>query len=144
MKQVQKITTIVMGILMAISACLVIGGFMDKNPLEDGSICDMAILWSIALAGLGIIAAAASAAISAASDPKSLLKLCIAVVAAVVVCGILWTIGDDTPLPLIGYEGDENQGWWLKVSDMGLFAIYLALAIGIISVIASEVYNLFK
>lgn len=144
MKQVQKITTIVMGILMAISACLVIGGFMDKNPLEDGSICDMAILWSIALAALGIIAAAASAAISAASDPKSLLKLCIAVVAAVVVCGILWTLGDDTPLPLIGYEGDQNQGWWLKVSDMGLYAIYLALAIGIISVIASEVYNLFK
>ena len=63
MKQVQKITTIVMGILMAISACLVIGGFMDKNPLEDGSICDMAILWSIGLAALGIIAAAASAAI---------------------------------------------------------------------------------
>ncbi len=144
MKQVQKITTIVMGILMAISACLVIGGFMDKNPLEDGSICDMAILWSIGLAALGIIAAAASAAISAASDPKTLLKLCIAVVAAVVVCGILWALGDDTPLPLIGYEGDENQGWWLKVSDMGLYAIYLALAIGIISVIASEVYNLFK
>lgn len=144
MKQVQKITTIVMGILMAISACLVIGGFMDKKPLEDGSICDMAILWSIGLAALGIIAAAASAAISAASDPKTLLKLCIAVVAAVVVCGILWALGDDTPLPLIGYEGDENQGWWLKVSDMGLYAIYLALAIGIISVIASEVYNLFK
>ncbi len=144
MKQVQKITTIVMGVLMAISACLVIGGFMDKNPLEDGSICDMAILWSIALAALGIVAAAASAAISAASDPKTLLKLCIAVVAAVVICGILWALGDETPLPLIGYEGDENQGWWLRISDMGLYAIYLALAVGIISVIASEVYNLFK
>ncbi len=144
MKQVQKITTIVMAILMIISACLVIGGYTDKDPLGDGSICDMAILWSITLAGLGIIAAAASSAISAASDPKSLLKLCIAIVAAVVVCGIFWSLGDETPLQLIGYEGDENQGWWLRVSDKGLFAIYLALALGIISIIASEVYNLIK
>lgn len=146
MKQIEKITSIVMYVLLAIDAVLIILGFINKDnaPLEDGSFVDIAIIWTIVIAGIGILCALVSEAANAASDPKSLVKGAIAIVGVVVILGVFWALGDDTPLQLVGYEGDENQGAWLKVSDMGIFTVYLTLAAGVISIVVSEVYNLFR
>lgn len=144
--KIDKIATYVMYVLMAIGAVLVIMGyvFASDNPLADGSWVDLNIIWTVILCGIAILCAIASEGFNAAQDPKQLLKAGISVVAVVAVLAIFWALGSDEPLPLVGYEGDQNQGGWLKVSDMGLFTVYLALAGAIIAVVASEIYNLFK
>ncbi len=146
MKNTEKITSIVMYVLLAIDAILVILGFSfkDDNPLADGSFVDMALIWTIGLLCLGVISAIASETVNAISDPKLLVRGGLALVGVVVILGIFWAIGDETPLQLVGYEGDENQGAWLRVSDMGLYSIYLALAAGVLSIVVSEVYQLFR
>lgn len=135
-----------MCILLAIDAVLVIlaFAFKDANPLADGSFVDIVLIWTIVLAGIGVLSALASEGINAASDPKLLAKGGIKLVAVIAILGIFWALGDDTPLNLIGYEGDENQGAWLKISDMGLFTVYLALAAGVVSIVVSEIYQLFR
>lgn len=146
MKQIEKITSIVMYILIAIDAVLIVLGFAfkDDNPLADGSFVDIALIWTIVLAGLGVVCALASEGFNAASDPKLLVSGGIKLVAVLAILGIFWAIGDETPLNLIGYEGDENHGTWLKVADMGLFTVYLALAAGVVSIVVSEIYQLFR
>ena len=42
---------------------------------------------------------------------------------------IYYTIGDPTPLNLIGYEGTENVPFWLKLSDMWLYSLYTLLGL---------------
>ena len=46
MKQIEKLTSIVMYVLLAIDAVLIILGFLfkDENPLADGSFVDIAII----------------------------------------------------------------------------------------------------
>ena len=135
-----------MYVLLAIDAVLIILGFLfkDENPLADGSFVDIAIIWTIVLICIGVASVVVSEGANAASDPKLLAKGGAALVCLAIVLGIFWAIGDETPLQLVGYEGDENQGAWLRVSDMGLFSIYLALAAGVLSIIVSEVYQLFR
>lgn len=135
-----------MTVLMAIGAFLVVMGyvFAYDNPLETGSWVDCNIIWTIILGAVALVCAIASEGLDAASDPKTLISTGIKLVAAIAVLALFWALGSDEPLPLVGYEGDQNEGNWLKVSDMGLFTVYLMLAGAIIAVIASEVYNLFK
>lgn len=135
-----------MYVLLAIDAVLIILGFLfkDENPLADGSFVDIAIIWTIVLICIGVACAVVSEGANAASDPKLLAKGGAALVGIAIVLGIFWAIGDETPLQLVGYEGDQNQGAWLRVSDMGLFSIYLALAAGVLSIVVSEVYQLFR
>lgn len=146
MKQIEKITNIVEIVLMAIGAVLVVLGYIYANddPLADGSWVDRCIIWTVIIAAVAFLCAIASEAISAASDPKTLVKSGIALVGAIAVLAIFWALSSDTPLPLVGYEGDQNEGGWLKISDTGLFTVYLALAAGIVSIVVSEVYQLFR
>ncbi len=146
MKKIELISKIVEYIALIVGVVLVIASFTNTatDAVVDGSATDMAIVWTCILLGLGVVLAVASECISAASDTKSLIKAVVAVVAAVVVLGIFWALSDDTPLNLIGYEGTQNEGNWLKVADTGLFTLYLSLGGTIVTIAATEIYQLFK
>ena len=49
----------------------------------------------------------------------------------VVVLAVSWCMGSDRPLNMPGYDGTENVPFWLKVSDMFLYAIYTLLGIAL-------------
>lgn len=146
MKKIELISKIVEYIALIVGVVLVVASFTNTaaDAVVDGSATDMAIVWTCILLGLGIVLAVASECISAASDTKSLIKAVVAVVAAVVVIGIFWALSDDTPLNLIGYEGTQNEGNWLKVADTSLFTLYLCLGGAIVTIAVTEIYQLFK
>ena len=64
-------------------------------------------------------------------SPRSALRSLLGVMLLVVVLAVSWCMGSDRPLNMPGYDGTENVPFWLKVSDMFLYAIYTLLGIAL-------------
>lgn len=72
-------------------------------------------------------------------SPKSAISSLIAIVAFVALFLITYSIGNGTPLQLIGYDGEFNVPFWLKVTDMWLYSSYVLTVLIIIAVIVGSV-----
>ena len=52
---------------------------------------------------------------------------------------IAYTMGDGTPLNILGYEGPDNVKGMLKLTDMWLYSIYILMALTILAMLFSPV-----
>ena len=77
-------------------------------------------------------------------DTKLLIKAGIVVAGLAALLGIFWALADGTPLNLVGYEGTDNTEFWLKVADTSIFTAYTAFGAAIVSILATEIYQMFK
>ena len=57
----------------------------------------------------------------------------------VVVLIVAWSMGDGTPMQIPGYSGTDNVPFWLKITDMFLYSIYILLFVTIVAIIASGI-----
>jgi hypothetical protein len=77
-------------------------------------------------------------------NPKKAVRSIVIIIA----CGLLLTItctsGSGNPLPLTGYKGNENTYFWLKITDMWLYSIYILLSLGLLTLIGGIVWSYFK
>lgn len=148
MKLIGYISQSVMIILMVLSVVLMGLSATEASDealaTADGSWTGMVITWAIVVFAIGLIGAAGSYVVGALVDTSNLLKSAIAVVGAIALVAICWALADGTPLPLIGYEGSENVPFWLKIADTGLFLGYIAAVVAVISIVVSEVVQLFR
>lgn len=148
MKLTGYISQGVMILLMIISVILMAASAMEaSNDIADingfantGNV----ITWAIVVFAMALVGAILSYVIGAIVDTSNLLRTVIAVVGAIVLVGVCWSLADGTPLPLVGYEGDENVPFWLKIADTGLFLGYIAAVVAVLSIIVSEVVQLFR
>lgn len=96
-----------------------------------------------ALFGLSVAATVVAAVFqfgSALKDsPAKAVKSLLGLVLLVVVLVIAWSIGDGTPLVIRGYDGTDNVSFWLKLTDMFLYSIYILLFVTIVAIIASGI-----
>jgi hypothetical protein len=111
-----------------------LGGSVDSTAEVPVPVnVDYLLYWLYTLlgatVGLSIFFAGLQMAKLLKEDTKSGLISLGAVAALVGMMFLYFTIGDPTPLPLIGYEGSENVPFWLKMADMWLYAIYTLLAL---------------
>lgn len=137
-------TNLVMYAILAVSVILAILCVTEELPMSDGSWTGTIISWTGALLGLGLLGAICSEVVGALTDTTGLVKSLIALAAVVAVIGICWAMSDDTPLKLIGYEGDQNQGNWLKIADTSLFLTYIGLGGAVVAILVNELSNMFK
>jgi hypothetical protein len=61
----------------------------------------------------------------------------------VVLLGVTYTIGDGTPLNMIGYDGTENVPFWLKITDMFLYTIYFMIALMLVLMLVFSIRKKF-
>ena len=52
---------------------------------------------------------------------------------------ISWTMGSEEPLVIPGYSGTENVPFWLKLTDMFLYSIYILFAGTVLAIIFSSI-----
>lgn len=128
-------------VLMALSAT---EASNDSVAIAANSYTGIVITWAIVVFAIGLIGALLSYVIGAIVDTSNLLRTAIAVVGAIILVGACWTLADGTPLPLVGYEGSENVPFWLKIADTGLFLGYIAAVVAVVSIIVSEIIQLFR
>ncbi len=72
-------------------------------------------------------------------NPIGALKSLGGIVLLVVVMIIAWNMASGEPLVLQGYDGNENVPFWLKLTDMFLFTIYILFAGTILAMLFSSV-----
>jgi hypothetical protein len=76
--------------------------------------------------------------------PKSLLQPLIMGGILILLLIGAYGFGKEDPFLIAGYEGVENSSFWLKLTDMWLYAIYVLLALTIIVLFGGIVWSYFK
>lgn len=111
---------------------------MWQPAQTDSLLYLMYVLFGLAVAAT-IIAAVFQFMSALKDNPANAIKSLLGLVLLVVVMGIAWVIGDGTPMNISGYEGTDNVPFWLKVTDMFLYAIYILLFVTIVAIIGSGI-----
>jgi hypothetical protein len=61
-----------------------------------------------------------------------------------VLLAVAYLLGSGKPLPIPGYEGNENTAFWLKLTDMWLYTIYLLIGFAIVALFGGIIWSYFK
>lgn len=96
-----------------------------------------------ALLGTAIAATLVAAVFQFASalkdSPANAIRSLLGLVLLIVVLLVTWAVGDGTPMNIQGYDGADNVPFWLKLTDMFLYTIYILLFVTIVSIIVSGI-----
>lgn len=144
MKVTSLVAKIAMYLIMALSVIFAIGSATEGDAMAEGSMTGVIITWTILVLAIGIAGAIISEVFGAITNSGNILKSLVIVVAGVAIIAICWALSDGTPLNLPGYEGSENQSPWLEIADTGIYLFYLSAGVAVLSIIASEIYQMFK
>lgn len=72
-------------------------------------------------------------------NPGGALKSLGGLLVLVAVAVIAWAMGSGEPLNIQGYDGTDNVPFWLKLTDMWLYTIYILLSVTVLAIIFSSI-----
>ena len=137
-----KIFKIVLWALMILSVAVLLWGMFKGYPAtvaEDNGTVDPLLYWAYIVLGIALASVICLGLyITATTNPKGLVKIGIAVVAAAVLFGICYVLasGDQA----VGYSGAKlPTATELKMTDTILNMAYIVGAAAILSIICGEV-----
>lgn len=138
-----KIFKFIMWGLIAVSVIILIWGWLAGFEANDGTAVDVLLRWGYVL----LVAAAALAVglalwVSVANDPKSLMKLGIAVVGVAVVVAIAYFLASGADL--VGYIGQAPSKADLKLTDTLLNLAYMLGGGAIVAILVGEVLGVVR
>ncbi len=76
--------------------------------------------------------------------PTSIIQPFIWIVALAALFWISYLFGNGTPLHISGYAGKENSYFWLKLTDMWIYTLYILLAMNLTAVFAGIIWSYIK
>ena len=128
--------TVMLLITLVILGLFFFGGeaSMDQRVVSDPALSqplytDAILYWNYILFVLGVVAIVIGVVYQFGSmfadSPKTALKSLVGIIALVLVLVITWAAGSTETLVIPGYEGTENVPFWLKLTDMFLYTIYI-------------------
>lgn len=148
MTKLSSILNIVLLSLLAITlffaGLFYFGGYVEgtiyPTPIYTESFLNWAKALLIATASVAIV----FEIIFILLRPKNAVRSVISLLGLAVVVFIAYSLGDGTPLNLVGYEGPDNVPSMLIMSDMFLYTMYFLFGIAIVSIAYSEISRLFR
>jgi len=137
-----KIVKIVLWVLMLLSVAVLLWGSITGYPAtvaEDNGTVDPLLYWAYIVLGIALCAViVVGLFVTATTNPKGLVKIGIAVVAAAALFGICYLLASGAPA--IGYSGAvPPTATELKMTDTILNLAYLVGGTAILSIIVAEV-----
>lgn len=109
---------------------------------------DIVLFWTYILFGAALLVTVSAAGIqffkSFAANPGKALKSLIPVLLFAAIFVISFSTSDGEKISIIGYEGTQNEGVWVKITDMFLYTIYTLFAILLLSIFGSRIYIALK
>ena len=157
--RIQKVSGTVLYVMLAIT--LVILGmffFGGETPLDQRLVADTAmeepaqtdalIYWMYILFGIAVIITIAAAIYQFVTgfidSPMTAIKSLLGLILIIVVLVISWAMGSDQALVMPGYDGAENVPFWLKLTDMFLYTIYIMMGAMILLIFGFGIAKKFK
>jgi len=152
MEKVGKIVTIVLWVLLIVSAVLIVSMMVnisenDADPTM-GSWINSNLVWSYVLLGIGAGIAVLAGLFHMATDLTAAKKGLISLVFLAVVAVVSYLLASDTIPQFAGVQRFINDGTLTpqvaKMVDTGLYATYILIGLAILSILFSSVTRLFK
>ena len=111
---------------------------MWQPAQTDALLYLMYVLLGVAIAAT-VVAAVFQFGAALKDNPVNAVKSLLGLVFLVVVLVVAWAMGDGTPMQIPGYDGSDNVPFWLKLTDMFLYSIYILLFVTIAAIIVSGI-----
>lgn len=104
--------------------------------------------WNYILVAIALVATLCAACASfvgtfKADTKKAVKSLCV-IVAFVLLFVVCWALGSSEEIEILGYDGTDNVGFWPKLADMMMFAVYALVAGTVGAIIWGAVYTRIK
>lgn len=152
MEKVGKIVTILVWVLIIVSAVLIISMMANISENEAdptmGGWINSNLIWAYILLIIGAGIALISEIMHMASDIKAAKKGLISLVFLVAVALISYLLATDQIPQFVGVQKFINDGTLTpqvaKLIDTGLYATYILLCLAILSIVFSSVTRLFR
>lgn len=152
MEKVGKIVTILLWVLLIVSAVLIVSMMVNITDNEAdptmGSWINSNLVWSYILLAIGAGIAVLAGLFHMATDIKAAKKGLISLVFLVAVAVVSYLLASDAIPQFAGVQKFINDGSLTpqvaKMVDAGLYATYILLAIAVLSILFSSVTRLFK
>ncbi|MDE6483020.1 MAG: hypothetical protein K2L01_04595 [Rikenellaceae bacterium] len=138
-----KYLSIIRIVLIVISVAIVAIAFLTQGSAPEPNV-DAMLRWTYAMVGIATLCAVLLPLINIAKNPKSAVRSLIGVAIVAVIVLIAYALSDATPVYTPGRAEGYTDALELRLSDTGLITTYLALGIAVVSIVVTEVYNLFK
>jgi Na+/alanine symporter len=155
LKKIPLITEI---LLVSVSAMLVLliylGGNVQTMNNSAGETMDVPVFtdallyWSYFLLVLAIVVTLFFAIRKYTKFPKQnssfAFRSLVSVLIFLLIFFVSWMLGSDKELPIIGYQGTDNIGFWSRFSDMMIYASYFLLGGIILTIAGTALYSNFR
>ena len=153
--KIQKVSGSVLYVILAITiivAGLFFFGGEDSNPLvpdmSQPVYTDSLIYLMYVLLGITIVITLAAAVyqfvMNFIDSPKAAIKSLASIIVLVGLLIVTWAAGSEQALVMPGYDGAENVPFWLKLTDMFLYTIYIMMAVLILLILGFGISKKFK
>ena len=157
-KLLSRISNMVALVLLAVSVVIVLAMYVGPNAdtitnaggdvMNVPAATDTLIYWCYALLIATVVAVVGFAAYKFISNliinPKGGIKTIVTLVAFAILIIVAWNLGSPEKLPIIGYEGTENEGFWAQFTDMVIYVCYTLFVLVFLAIIGNRLYTKFK
>lgn len=153
-KNINKISTVVLWFCMIVSLSIFVLFYTNFDPNSIETEHTTHIFISLILNGLYFILTLTLLAVCLfsffqfISRWKDNPRLIIQPIAGLISLAILFVgsylFGNGNPLIIAGYEGNENTFFWLKITDMWLYSIYILMGLTVIAVFGGIIWSYIK
>jgi hypothetical protein len=138
-----KIVKISLWVLLILSVAVLLWGTIKGYPATvaaDNGTVDPLLYWAYIVLGIALVSViCVGLYVTATTNPKGLIKIGVAVVAAAVLFGVCYLVASGAPA--VGYSGAKlPSASELKMTDTILNLAYLVGGVAILSIIFSEVW----
>ena len=134
-----KIFKLCLVALLVVSVIILVWGSLKGFEANDGAATNVLLYWAYIVLGIALAAViCVGLYIRATTDPKSLVKIGIAVLGAAVLFGLAYLLASGAPA--VGYSGAKlPSATELKMTDTILNLAYIVGGAAVLSIIAGEV-----
>lgn len=140
---------VTLGITILISGMFFFGGQVDPDVENPEPVYTQALLnWMYCLLILSSLALLVFSGIKFIrifkENPRTFWRNFFVFTGMVVLLVIAWISGSGKTLNIEGYDGKENTFFWLKLTDMLLYAIYMLAGLTIAAMLAANIKDFFR
>ncbi|NLZ94396.1 MAG: hypothetical protein GX921_01045 [Bacteroidales bacterium] len=135
-------------VTIALIAAFFLGGnvppenqYMELVGLDEPNFTNGLLYWIYILLGITVFSVFAFSIVGFVSNfihnRKRAINSLLTLIVFAILLVIAYSIGDGTPLNILGYEGADNVSARLKMTDMWIYTIYILMALSIAAMLLS-------
>ncbi len=148
MTKLSKILSIVLYVLLGVTLVMAglffFGGEVEGAAYPTPVYTETFLNWAKILVVSAAVIAILFEVVSLVLNPRNAVRTLLSIAALGIIALISYSLGDGTPMNLIGYKGTDNVPSMLVMSDTFLYSLYFLFGIALLVILYTELIRLFR